>query len=75
MGEFQIVIFCCDSGFKCKPGLAPAGEALFFASPKKTTEKKGEPNAPPSLRAGSLRCSIRAGSRSNSAIASNNREP
>ncbi len=26
-----------------KPGLAPAGEALFFASPKKSTQKKGDP--------------------------------
>ena len=27
----------------CKPGLAPAGELLFFASPKKSNQKKGEP--------------------------------
>ena len=26
-----------------KPGLAPAGELLFFASPKKSNQKKGEP--------------------------------
>jgi len=26
-----------------KPGLAPAGEALFFVSPKKSTPKKGDP--------------------------------
>jgi len=26
-----------------KPGLAPAGELLFFASPKKPNEKKGDP--------------------------------
>ena len=26
-----------------RPGLAPAGEALFFASPKKSTQKKGDP--------------------------------
>jgi hypothetical protein len=26
-----------------KPGLAPAGEALFFASPKKKYQKKGDP--------------------------------
>jgi hypothetical protein len=29
--------------FACKPGLAPAGDALFFASPKKSTQKKGNP--------------------------------
>jgi len=27
----------------CKPGLAPAGDLLFFASPKKSTQKKGDP--------------------------------
>jgi hypothetical protein len=27
------------------PGLVPAGEALFFASPKKSTQKKGEPDS------------------------------
>ena len=26
-----------------KPGLAPAGEALFFVSPKKSPQKKGDP--------------------------------
>ena len=30
-------------GYACKPGLAPAGEALFFGSPKKSTQKKGDP--------------------------------
>jgi hypothetical protein len=32
--------FACASG---KPGLAPAGDLLFFASPKKPKEKKGDP--------------------------------
>ena len=27
----------------CKPGLAPARDLLFFASPKKPKEKKGDP--------------------------------
>ena len=27
----------------CKPGLAPAGDLLFFVSPKKPKEKKGDP--------------------------------
>ena len=46
-----------------EPGLGPAAEALFFASPKKSAQKKGEPDAL-SLRfaAGTLRCSVRAGS-------------
>jgi hypothetical protein len=45
------------------PGLAPAGEVLFFASPKQSTQKKGEPGAS-SLRVaqGTLRCSATAGS-------------
>ncbi len=50
-------------GTPALPGLAPAGEVLFFASPKKSTQKKGEPGSS-SLRcaAGTLRCSARAGS-------------
>ena len=36
-----------------KPGLAPAGDLLFFASPKKPKEKKGDPMVwVPSLRYG-----------------------
>ena len=42
-----------------EPGLGPAAEALFFASPKKSTQKKGEPTTGP-LR-GSLRCSVHGG--------------
>ena len=85
---------CRGCGSAGKPGLAPAGEALFFASPKKSTQKKGDPMvweflwsepqfAGPSARpAGAvqstaakwvsdpnnsnLRCSTKAGSRSNS---------
>ncbi|GAB3478361.1 hypothetical protein GCM10011496_16520 [Polaromonas eurypsychrophila] len=30
-------------GCAYKPGLAPAGDLLFFASPKKPKEKKGDP--------------------------------
>jgi hypothetical protein len=50
-------------GTPALPGLAPAGEVLFFASPKKSTQKKGEPGSS-SLRcaAGTLRCSASAGS-------------
>ncbi|UUZ64126.1 hypothetical protein LP417_02270 [Polaromonas sp. P1-6] len=44
-----------SSGSSNKPGLAPAGDLLFFASPKKPKEKKGEPKSGP-LR-GTLRCS------------------
>ncbi len=39
-------------GASGKPGLAPAGEVLFFASPKKRTQKKGDPM----VRVPSLRC-------------------
>ena len=47
---------------------APAGEALFFASPKKSTQKKGAPqSATPALRYGAnLRrcaCGVRRGTR------------
>ena len=36
-----------------KPGLAPAGDLLFFASPKKPKEKKGDPMVwVPPLRCG-----------------------
>ena len=50
-------------GLRGRPGLAPAGEALFFASPKKSTQKKGEPDSS-ALRCapGTLRCSGSAGS-------------
>jgi hypothetical protein len=51
------------AGLRGLPGLAPAGEVLFFASPKQSTQKKGEPGAS-SLRCapGTLRCSAAAGS-------------
>ena len=44
--------------FASMPGLAPAGDLLFFASPKKPKEKKGDPQSG-SLRfaSGNLRCS------------------
>ncbi|MBA4330112.1 MAG: hypothetical protein C0428_17940 [Polaromonas sp.] len=62
--------------FTNKPGLAPAGEALFFASPKKSTQKKGDPMVwvPSASLRGNLRCSVKAGSSSNS-LRSNNRSP
>ena len=34
---------CSGCGSAGKPGLAPAGETLFFASLKKSTQKKGDP--------------------------------
>ena len=53
------------------PGLAPAADSLFFASPKKSKQKKGEPNAQ-SLRCatGTLRCSVRADGKSGSGAGS-----
>jgi hypothetical protein len=75
VGEVKVIIFCCRIGCRCKPGLAPAGEALFFASPKKTTEKKGEPDASPvtmcryAALLGLVGASLELG------FASNNREP
>ena len=32
---------------RCRPGLGPAAEVLSFASPKESTQRKGEPNALP----------------------------
>ncbi len=49
----------CLSGYWVWPGLGPAAELLFFASPKKSSQKKGEPKSG-ALRA-SLRCSRRGG--------------
>ncbi len=37
--SFERLLSRCFPG----PGLAPAGEVLFFASPKKSTQKKGDP--------------------------------
>lgn len=56
-----------DLNWRSWPGLAPAGEFLFFALPKKRNQKKGEPDAL-SLRfaTGTLRCSRRAGEAQNS---------
>ncbi len=50
-------------GSAALPGLAPAGEVLSFASPKESTQRKGEPGSS-SLRyaPGTLRCSARSGS-------------
>ena len=33
----------CSVGSSYRPGLAPAGDLLFFESPKKPKEKKGDP--------------------------------
>jgi hypothetical protein len=74
VSEVRLVFFIdfCRAGM---PGLAPAGEALFFASPKKSTQKKGEPNASPgtlcryAVLLGPGGVSLELG------FASNNREP
>src|SRR5688572_7484396 len=48
-----------------RPGLAPAGDLLFFASPKKRRQKKGDPTVcdPCASLRGNLRCSGFAGFR------------
>ena len=50
--------------FRGVPGLGPAAELPFFASPKKGNPKKGDPAAgdPCAALRGNLRCSQRAGS-------------
>ncbi|MDQ0085690.1 hypothetical protein J2W35_006070 [Variovorax boronicumulans] len=64
MSRFASCCLDCVPG----PGLAPAGDLLFFASPKKSRQKKGDPTVcdPFALRRGNLRCSRFAGSRPNS---------
>jgi hypothetical protein len=59
-----------------KPGLAPAGDLLFFASPKKPKEKKGDPmvRVPP-LRCGQPAVLAENGVELELAFGSNNRSP
>jgi hypothetical protein len=62
--------------FACKPGLAPAGDLLFFVSPKKPKEKKGDPAVcVPSLRYGQPAVLVKSGVSLELAYGSNNREP
>src|SRR6478752_3852806 len=57
------------------PGLAPAGDFLFFASPKKRKQKKGDPAVGvPSLRYGQPAVLAFRGVRANS-LRSNTRGP
>ena len=67
---------CRGCGSAGKPGLAPAGEALFFASPKKSTQKKGDPMvwAPP-LRCGQPAVLAENGVELELAFGSDNRPP
>jgi hypothetical protein len=59
-----------------KPGLAPAGEALFFASPKKSTQKKGDPMVwVPPLRCGQPAVLAENGVELELAFGSDNRSP
>jgi hypothetical protein len=39
---------------RCRPGLAPAGELLSFASPKASNQRKSEPTAGPLRGSGFL---------------------
>ena len=55
--------------------MRPTAHSLFFASPKKSKQNKGEPDSSPlRFAAGKLRCSGRATSRSNS-LRSDSRTP
>ena len=59
-----------------KPGLAPAGDLLFFATPKKSKEKKGDPMAwDPSLRYGQPAVLAENGVELELALGSDNRSP
>jgi hypothetical protein len=62
--------------FASKPGLAPAGDLLFFASPKKPKEKKGDPMVwVPSLRYGQPAVLAESGVELELAFGSDNRSP
>ena len=66
-----LIIWCAH-----KPGLAPAGDLLFFASPKKPKEKKGDPMVwVPSLRYGQPPVLGKSGVSLELGFASDNREP
>jgi hypothetical protein len=59
-----------------KPGLAPAGDLLFFASPKKPKEKKGDPMVwVPPLRCGQPAVLGKSGVSLELAFGSDNRDP
>ena len=67
LGPWADVAGCLGSGRR--PGVAPAGEVLFFASPKKSTQKKGDPQSatPSRCEGANLRrggCGVRRGTRS-----------
>jgi len=59
-----------------KPGLAPAGDFLFFASPKKPKEKKGDPMVwVPQRCCGQPAVLAKSGVSLELGFASDNREP
>ena len=62
--------------FRCR-SVAAAGDLLFFASPKKPKEKKGDPGVcvPFASLRGNLRCSLQTGSRTNSPSAQTSARP
>ena len=63
-------------GCAYKPGLAPAGDLLFFASPKKPKEKKGDPMVwVPPLRYGQPAVLAESGVELELGFASDNRSP
>ena len=59
-GRYVFYECFCAAG---KPGVAPAGDSLSFASPKESKQRKGDPQSG-SLRcaSGNLRCSKQSGS-------------
>ena len=64
------------SAYATRPGVAPAGELLFFASPKKPNEKKGDPTVcDPSLRYGHPAVLSQSGVSLKLAFGSDNRDP
>ena len=67
------VIRLCPSGkvFSSPPCFAHSGEVLFFAPPKKSTQKKGDPGGLPATR---VPCASRKARRSRNSLRSNRRE-
>jgi len=69
-----VSLSACDASNK--PGLAPAGDLLFFASPKKPKEKKGDRMVwVPSLRYGQPAVLAENGVELELAFGSDNRSP
>ena len=66
------IVACCV----CRPGLAPAGDSLSFASPKESKQRKGDPQSGSlCFASGDLSYAVKAGVCANSPAAQTARSP